>query len=333
MDSLAPACPAVAALERRPPPPATGQFKRDYRRESRGRHGAFLDSSLVPVVEILANDHPLEARHHDHGLSGEWRDHRDCHVKPDLVLTRTTARGSLEFRPGALRDARRGPGRRCRPEPDIEVVARRPTGATRCRRPSTWPDNRADRHRDAADDRPRACGRTGPPGPVDSRHRADHVRPPQRYLRRALDAAAAGYPLKDAPSASRRRSRSAVRVAGGSRTRQTVWTPSPSLSVGARQICEMPLQAAFADGPDGPGGRCRVGEAGGVRGGPRLSGPRQVCDPGVAHPAGRGGRPTRCRVDGVAAIPAAGDDSIPGDSASGNLQLSSPPGGAGPAYS
>ena len=221
--------------------------------------------------------------------------------------------------PGALRDARRGPGRRCRPEPDIEVVARRPTGATRCRRPSTWPDNRADRHRDAADDRPRACGRTGPPGPVDSRHRADHVRPPQRYLCRALDAAAAGYPLKDAPSASRRRSRSAVRVAGGSRTRQTVWTPSPSLSVGARQICEMPLQAAFADGPDGPGGRCRVGEAGGVRGGPRLSGPRQVCDPGVVHPAGRGGRPTRCRVDGVAAIPAAGDDSIPGDSASGNL--------------
>ena len=119
MDSLAPACPAVAALERRPPPPATGQFKRDYRRESRGRHGAFLDSSLVPVVEILANDHPLEARHHDHGLSGEWRDHRDCHVKPDLVLTRTTARGSLEFRPGALRDARRGPGRRCRPEPEM----------------------------------------------------------------------------------------------------------------------------------------------------------------------------------------------------------------------
>ena len=64
----------------------TGQFKRDYRRESRGRHGASLDSSLVPVVEMLANGHPLEARHHDHGLSGEWSDHRDCHVKPDLVL-------------------------------------------------------------------------------------------------------------------------------------------------------------------------------------------------------------------------------------------------------
>ena len=31
---------------------------------------------------MLANDHPLEPRHHDHALSGEWNDHRDCHVKP-----------------------------------------------------------------------------------------------------------------------------------------------------------------------------------------------------------------------------------------------------------
>ena len=22
----------------------------------------------------------------DHALTGEWKDHRDCHVKPDLVL-------------------------------------------------------------------------------------------------------------------------------------------------------------------------------------------------------------------------------------------------------
>ena len=37
-------------------------------------------------AEALANDQPLEPRHHDHALSGEWGDHRDCHVKPDLVL-------------------------------------------------------------------------------------------------------------------------------------------------------------------------------------------------------------------------------------------------------
>ena len=34
----------------------------------------------------MANDRLLEPRHHDHALSGEWDDHRDCHVKPDLLL-------------------------------------------------------------------------------------------------------------------------------------------------------------------------------------------------------------------------------------------------------
>jgi mRNA interferase YafQ len=31
-------------------------------------------------------DQLLEPRHRDHALTGEWKDHRDCHVKPDLVL-------------------------------------------------------------------------------------------------------------------------------------------------------------------------------------------------------------------------------------------------------
>ena len=65
----------------------TSQFKRDCRRgESRGRHRTYLDASLALMVEALANDQPLEPRHHDHALSGEWGDHRDCHVKLDLVL-------------------------------------------------------------------------------------------------------------------------------------------------------------------------------------------------------------------------------------------------------
>lgn len=64
----------------------TTQFKRDYRRESKGQHRATLDATLEPVVEALAKDQPLAARHRDHQLSGEWADHRDCHVKPDLVL-------------------------------------------------------------------------------------------------------------------------------------------------------------------------------------------------------------------------------------------------------
>ena len=64
----------------------TGQFKRDYKRESKGQHRATLDADLLPVVGSLAKDEVLEPRHRDHALTGEWKDHRDCHIKPDLVL-------------------------------------------------------------------------------------------------------------------------------------------------------------------------------------------------------------------------------------------------------
>jgi mRNA interferase YafQ len=64
----------------------TGQFKRDYKREAKGQHRKTLDGDLVPVLMALAEDRPLEPRHRDHVLTGDWNDHRDCHVKPDLVL-------------------------------------------------------------------------------------------------------------------------------------------------------------------------------------------------------------------------------------------------------
>ena len=43
------------------------QFKRDYKRETKGQHRVTLEVDL-------------------HALAGDWKDHRDCHVKPDLVL-------------------------------------------------------------------------------------------------------------------------------------------------------------------------------------------------------------------------------------------------------
>ena len=68
----------------------TGQFKRDFKREAKGRHAATLDSDLHVVLTLLSTDQPLEPRHRDHALSGDWRDFRDCHVKPDLVLVYRT---------------------------------------------------------------------------------------------------------------------------------------------------------------------------------------------------------------------------------------------------
>jgi mRNA interferase YafQ len=64
----------------------TGQFKRDLKREAKGPHRKALQEDFVPVVETLAIDQPLDPKYRDHPLSGDWADHRDCHIKPDLVL-------------------------------------------------------------------------------------------------------------------------------------------------------------------------------------------------------------------------------------------------------
>jgi mRNA interferase YafQ len=67
-------------------PDYTGQFKRDYKREKSGLHRATLDAHLREVLSALLSDIPLESRHRDHALTGNWKDHRDCHVRPDLIL-------------------------------------------------------------------------------------------------------------------------------------------------------------------------------------------------------------------------------------------------------
>lgn len=64
----------------------TGRFKRDYKREKSDRHGKTLDRDLKEIVGLLAADTALPRRNFDHPFSGEWKDHPDCHIKPDLVL-------------------------------------------------------------------------------------------------------------------------------------------------------------------------------------------------------------------------------------------------------
>lgn len=63
-----------------------GRFKQDYKRVKKGRHGQMILSDLEDIVAQLADDVPLAANLRDHQLTGEWRNHRDCHIKPDLVL-------------------------------------------------------------------------------------------------------------------------------------------------------------------------------------------------------------------------------------------------------
>ena len=61
-------------------------FKRDYKREAKGRHRVTLDAELLPVLAVLANDEALDDRYRDHNLSGNWAGYRECHIKPDLLL-------------------------------------------------------------------------------------------------------------------------------------------------------------------------------------------------------------------------------------------------------
>ena len=64
----------------------TTVFLRDFKREKRGRHSRDLDFLISESVSLLAEDNPLPAKFRDHALTGEWRDHRECHLKPDLLL-------------------------------------------------------------------------------------------------------------------------------------------------------------------------------------------------------------------------------------------------------
>ena len=74
------------------------RFKRDYRREKSAVLSKKLDDLLREALELLVVDMALPARFVDHALTGEWKDHRDCHIRPDLILIyRKPTDGSLEL--------------------------------------------------------------------------------------------------------------------------------------------------------------------------------------------------------------------------------------------
>jgi mRNA interferase YafQ len=50
------------------------------------RHKLDVDALGSIAVLLLADDKPLPEKNRDHALGGEWRDYRECHLKPDLLL-------------------------------------------------------------------------------------------------------------------------------------------------------------------------------------------------------------------------------------------------------
>ena len=64
----------------------SSRFKRDLKREAKGRHRQALQTSFVSLLADLADDKPLPQRLMDHDLTGNWNGYRECHVLPDLLL-------------------------------------------------------------------------------------------------------------------------------------------------------------------------------------------------------------------------------------------------------
>lgn len=64
----------------------TAAFKRDYKRTKATPRHKDIEELLSEVVGLLADDKPLKEKYRDHGLGGNWKEHRECHLKPDLLL-------------------------------------------------------------------------------------------------------------------------------------------------------------------------------------------------------------------------------------------------------
>lgn len=61
----------------------TSKFKRDLKLAKKQNKNIDL---LFDIIEQLANQQILESKYHDHQLSGNFSDYRECHITPDWLL-------------------------------------------------------------------------------------------------------------------------------------------------------------------------------------------------------------------------------------------------------
>ena len=61
----------------------TKRFEKDLRRSR--KRGKNLDK-LWSVVERLLSNQPLDPRHRQHRLAGDWSTCWECHIEPDWLL-------------------------------------------------------------------------------------------------------------------------------------------------------------------------------------------------------------------------------------------------------
>ena len=63
----------------------TKAFRKDWERlTSSGRYN--LRTLKAAMLLLIANEGPLPAEWRDHALTGDWADHRECHIGGDFLL-------------------------------------------------------------------------------------------------------------------------------------------------------------------------------------------------------------------------------------------------------
>ena len=50
------------------------------------RHNRQILDEIATILDRLANDEILEAKYNDHNLTGNLKDFRECHIRPNLCL-------------------------------------------------------------------------------------------------------------------------------------------------------------------------------------------------------------------------------------------------------
>lgn len=83
---------------------SSNRFKKDLKlAQKRG----FKIEPLRKVVNTLAMQKHLDEKYHDHNLTGEYSDFRECHIEPDWLLVYRIDNDELElflFRTGTHSD-------------------------------------------------------------------------------------------------------------------------------------------------------------------------------------------------------------------------------------
>lgn len=70
------------------------KFKKDFDKYKKKLRFEELEI-LFYVIKLLQNKEKLDLKFRDHSLGGNYKDFRECHIKPDLLLIYTASETEL----------------------------------------------------------------------------------------------------------------------------------------------------------------------------------------------------------------------------------------------